>query len=46
MSDWSERGCTKSNKSTAKRVVCECTHLTNFGVLMVNTIFEIMYYDE
>ncbi|XP_072173785.1 uncharacterized protein [Diadema setosum] len=32
--DWSAEGCRLGNDSTDERPVCECTHLTNFAVLM------------
>ena len=32
---WSERGCTRNvSISSATKTVCECTHLTHFGILL------------
>ena len=32
---WSQRGCTLNRtESTGGRIVCECTHLTHFAVLL------------
>ena len=34
--DWSDIGCNTTSNGTA--VFCECNHLTNFAILLVNII--------
>eukprot|EP00058_Branchiostoma_floridae_P027788 XP_002613279.1 hypothetical protein BRAFLDRAFT_68244 [Branchiostoma floridae] len=40
---WSNEGCTKnSDKSNLTHTTCECTHLTNFAILMSVTELEVV----
>lgn len=40
--DWSTKGCLTSNSSTDKEIICECSHLTNFAVIVHQVKFHKM----
>ena len=41
--DWSQFGCKMAGKDEDGNIMCECTHLTSFAILLVSFSFSLLY---
>ena len=41
--DWSTEGCVRVPNPDTDRVVCHCDHLTSFAVVVVSSMWELVW---